>query len=102
MGDEQIETVMQALQFYWMSDEENCGEAVFNKWAEKHHMAFEDGFEFTEDNEGKLEYTVAHQDFVKLFENEIGQVIEKTGVDTPTFLEALKKDLDNEENQFYV
>ena len=58
-----IETVMARLEEFWMSDDENSGEAIFNKFAAEHANLFEGDYADAEHNDNKLEYTNVHKKF---------------------------------------
>ena len=51
---------MAEIEKFWMSDDENSGEAIFNNFAEKHAATFDGDYANIEDNDNKLEYTTAH------------------------------------------
>lgn len=54
MADEQIQQVMEKIENFYFEDNEEGGEQVFNKFAEKHASLFEEGCDATE-TENKLE-----------------------------------------------
>lgn len=57
MSDEQIvETCMNKIESFYFSDGEDSGEAIFNKFAEKHSALFAEACD-AEGMENKLEYT---------------------------------------------
>ena len=65
---ELVEKVMNKINEYYMS-EDNEAEKMFDEFAAKHADKFDDDFSTFEDgHEGKVEYTVAHQEFCKLFD----------------------------------
>ena len=55
-SEEQVQQIMSDIENFYFSDGEESGEAIFNRFAEKHHHMFEDGCD-AEKMENKLEYT---------------------------------------------
>ena len=51
-----IEKVMARVEQFYMGEGDDCGEAIFNKFAEQHAAIFEGDFEGDE-AEQKIEYT---------------------------------------------
>ena len=62
-NDEIIEKVMGELETFWMSDAEDAGEAIFNKFAEKYADKFDGDYDAPQDNDNKLEYTQIHKEY---------------------------------------
>ena len=54
---------MSELETFWMSDDEDAGEAIFNKFAEKYADKFEGDYDAPHDNDNKLEYTQIHKEY---------------------------------------
>ena len=55
MADDEIITkVMAAVESFYFDDGEDCGEKIFNEFAEQHHELFEDNCD-AEEMENKLE-----------------------------------------------
>ena len=54
-SSEVVSKVMEKVEEYYMSDDENSGEKVFFRFAEKHAHLFEGDFDAPEEVEGKLE-----------------------------------------------
>ena len=65
-----LQKVMEKIEHFYFEDGTECGEAIFNKFAEKHEKIFEDEFD-ADQGENKLEYTQAYEEFCKLFEDHI-------------------------------
>ena len=65
LSDQQkiIDDVVQELEVFWMSDEEDAGEAIFNKFAAKYHDKFDGNYDTPDDNDNKLEYTTIHKEY---------------------------------------
>ena len=58
-----IEKVMGELEVFWMSDDEDAGEAIFNKFAEKYADKFVGDYDSPQFNDNKLEYTEIHKEY---------------------------------------
>lgn len=54
MDDDKLQEIMQKIEEFYFEDGEESGEAIFNRFAEKHAHLFEAGFEARE-AENKLE-----------------------------------------------
>ena len=89
-GKEIVEKVMGEVEVFWMSDDENSGEAIFNKFAEKHAAVFDGAYADPENNDNKLEYTTAHKEFQQLYEAKIEELITAQGVQVVDFFTALE------------
>ena len=65
-----VEKVMTKVEEFYMGNDENSGEAIFNKFAEENKDVFnvDDDFANTEVVEGKLEWTEVHQKYVATLE----------------------------------
>ena len=81
---ETIEKVMSKVEQFYMGEGEECGEAIFNKFAEKHASLFEGDFE-GEDAEQKLEYTEVFNEYQQLFEGHIEKMITESDVSIQDF-----------------
>merc|ERR1712083_872756 len=76
-----VASVMQKVEDFYFSDEENGGEKMFNEFAAKHHEIFEADCD-AEDMENKLEYTQVYKEFCVLFETTIENLIKESGFST--------------------
>ena len=65
-----LEEIMDHVEDFYFGDDENSGEAMFAKFAEKHAPLFDDDCDAGE-TENKLEYTTVYQEFQLLFEKKI-------------------------------
>jgi len=54
MEESKLQEIMERIENFYFSDGEDSGEAIFNRFAEKHAHLFEDGFE-AQAAENKLE-----------------------------------------------
>ena len=55
VGKQIVEKVMEKVEEFYMADGDEGGEAIFNKFAEKHAHVFEGNYDNAEDNDNKLE-----------------------------------------------
>ena len=58
-----VEKVMGSVEEFYMSDGDEGGEAIFKKFAKEHVHVFEGDYEYAEDNDNKLEYTLVHKKY---------------------------------------
>ena len=58
-----IDDVIRELEVFWMSDDEDAGEAIFNKFAEKYCDKFDGDYDQPDQNDNKLEYTTIHKEY---------------------------------------
>ncbi|CDW78852.1 UNKNOWN [Stylonychia lemnae] len=92
MEESKLQEVMGRIEDFYFSDEEDSGEAIFNRFAEKHAHLFEAGFE-AKATENKLDLRA------KL----ILELIKDSGVSVEQFFEILKqKSETDEEAQIFV
>ena len=98
-----VEKVMEKINEYYMG-EDNSAEKKFDEFAAKHADKFDDDFAtYMDGHEGKLEYTEAYQDFQKMFEAEMEEIIKSADVSVEQFYAALKEASQKDESaQFYV
>ena len=54
---------MNKLEMFWMSEDEDAGEAIFNKFAEQHAHKFDGDYDAPDQNDNKLEYTTIHKEY---------------------------------------
>jgi len=54
MEEDKLSLVMDKIEEFYFGEDENSGEQVFNRFAEKHAHLFEDGF-YAQHGENKLE-----------------------------------------------
>mmetsp|Transcript_11717 Transcript_11717/g.8160 ORF Transcript_11717/g.8160 Transcript_11717/m.8160 type:complete len:83 (+) Transcript_11717:60-308(+) len=80
---------MEKIEHFYFEDGADCGEVIFNKFAEKHEKLFEEEFD-AESGENKLEYTQAYEEFCKLFEEHIEKIIKESNVTVEQFYDAIK------------
>ena len=87
-----------------MSDDDDAGEAIFNKFAEKHADKFDGDYAQPDQNDNKLGYTTVHKEYQTLFEEKMTAVIVKTGYTIEQFYQALQATKDGEESMasFYI
>ena len=64
-----VEEVMASIENFYFSDGPESGEAIFNKFAEKHQHLFAEDCDIL--TEQKLEYTQIFNEFQELFEKHI-------------------------------
>lgn len=57
MDSDKIQTIMDKIDEFYFGDDDNSGEEIFNRFAEKHSHLFEPGFN-AQDGENKLEYAL--------------------------------------------
>ena len=87
-----------------MGNEEDSGEALFNKFAEQYASTFD----VSEDQnltevEGKLEWTEIHKEYQQIFESKIENIIIESGVSVQDFFRALQSEKDDDPQcAFYV
>ena len=65
-----LETIMDQVEDFYFGDQEDSGQAMFARFAEKHAHLFSDDCD-AEASENKLEYTVVYQEFQQIFEKKI-------------------------------
>jgi hypothetical protein len=65
-----LETIMDQVEDFYFGDQEDSGQAMFARFAEKHAQLFADDCD-AEASENKLEYTVVYQEFQQIFEKKI-------------------------------
>ena len=58
-----IDDVIRELETFWMTDDEDGGEAIFNKFAEKYADKFDGDYDQPDQNDNKLEYTQIHKEY---------------------------------------
>lgn len=99
-----IDDVIRDLEVFWMAEDEDGGEAIFNKFAEQHAHKFEGDYASPDQNDNKLEYTAIHKEYQTMFEAKMTAVIEKTGYTVEQFYKALAATQDSEDSMasFYV
>ena len=71
---EVVEKVMAKVEEFYMGEDENSGEQIFNNWAANWASKFED-IQAMDQVEHKLEYTQAFEEYQKLFESHIERII---------------------------
>jgi hypothetical protein len=67
---DKLEEIMDHIENFYFGDDENSGEAMFAKFAEKHAHMFDDECDSL-NSEHKLEYTAVYEEFQQLFEQKI-------------------------------
>ena len=99
-----IDDVIRELEVFWMTDDDDGGEAIFNKFAEQHASKFEGDYDQPDQNDNKLEYTTIHKEYQTLFEGKMTDVITKTGYTVEQFYQALAATQNSEESMasFYI
>jgi hypothetical protein len=97
-----LEEIMDHVEDFYFGDDENSGEAMFARFAEKHAHLFSDELSAT-DAENKLEYTTVYQEFQQLFEKKVEgnisqifgykyiDLIQECGLSVDNFFELIKK-----------
>ena len=95
---------MENVEEFYMGNEEDSGEALFNKFAEQHASKFDiKEEENLMDVEGKLEWTAIHKEYQNMFESKIESIITNCGVSVQDFFKALQQEKDEDPQcAFYV
>ena len=70
---------MAKVEAFYMGEDEQSGEKIFNAFAAKHAALFEGEFH-EDDQEQKLEYTEVFNEYQKLFEGHIERMIQECDV----------------------
>jgi len=65
-----LEEIMDHVEDFYFGEDEDSGQAMFAKFAEKHADLFADECDAVA-NENKLEYTAVYQEFQELFEKKV-------------------------------
>ena len=94
---QRVERAMKRIEDFYFGDDEEAGERMFNKFAMKHAVHFAPGVA-AEEGENKLEYTIAYEEFVQVFEAKLEELISAEGISVPQFFEQLKKDANEDED----
>ena len=90
VSEEQVQQIMNDIEMFYFSDGDDSGEAIFNRFAEKHHESFEEGCDATQ-MENKLEYTQIYKEYQDLFESKIEEIIKRAAVDPEEFLKMMNE-----------
>jgi hypothetical protein len=67
---DKLEEIMDHVEDFYFGDDENSGQTMFAKFAEKHAHLFTDDCDASS-TENKLEYTAVYQEFQELFEKKV-------------------------------
>ena len=87
---EKMEMVMEKVNEWWLSSDDNSYESIFNKFAEAHADMFNiEDFEAAEHVEGNLEWTNVHKSYVQVIEKYIEKMIKECGISAEEFFGAL-------------
>ena len=92
------------MEEFWMSDAEDGGEAIFNKFAEKYADKFTGDYASPDQNDNSLEYTTIHKEYQTLFESKMEEIITSSGFSVEQFYKALAESQTSEESMssFYI
>ena len=63
MAEDKIQACIDKISDFYFGDSEDCGEALFKKFAETHKNKFLTEQDEIMENEHKLEYTEAYKEF---------------------------------------
>ena len=89
-SEEKMEMVMEKVNEWWLSSDDNSYESIFNKFAEAHADMFNiEDFEAAEHVEGNLEWTNVHKSYVQVVEKYIEKMIKECGISAEEFFGAL-------------
>ena len=97
-----MQEVMEKVESFYFDEGEDSGEQMFNRFAEKYAAIFEKDCDATT-MENKLEYTEAYNEYQKLFEKKIEEIIESCGMQADEFVKILQeKSKDDEDAEMFV
>lgn len=94
---DRMERAMSRIEDFYFDEDENGGEQLFKKFAERHLMHFHARINLYQE-ENKLEYTLAFQDFQNTFENKLEEIIISEGLTVSRFFELLKQHAGTDED----
>ena len=102
-----VQKVMEKVEEFYMGNEDDSGEALFNNFAEKHAEKFtvEEGQNLAdvENVEGKREWAGIFREYQQMFESKIEAIIIDCGVSVQDFFKALQSEKDEDPScEFYV
>jgi len=85
-----MERAMRKIEDFYFGDEEGTGEHMFNNFAQKHAHHFKPHMRVTEE-ENKLEHTLAYQEFQKIFEGKLEELVQSENLSVEEFYTELRK-----------
>ena len=94
---ERMERAMRKIEDFYFGEDENTGEQIFNTFARKYSHLFTAEMKVTE-NENKIEHTLAYQEFQKLFEEKLDELVRSEGMNVEEFFKILQAQAGDDED----
>ena len=95
---ERMEEAMRKIEDFYFGEEEDTGEQLFNNFAEKYAEQFAGFTKNVQQQEHKLEHTIAYQEFQQIFETKLDEIVSSCGLSVNVFFEQLQQDAQTDED----
>lgn len=93
----QVERAMRKIEDFYFGDEENTGEEIFNSFASKYANLFSAEMVVTE-SENRIEHTLAYEEFQKLFESKLDELIRSENITVEDFFKEIQMQANEDED----
>ena len=94
---ERMERAIRKIEDFYFGDDENNGEQMFNNFAHTYSHLFSADMTAT-DSENKIEHTLAYQEFQKMFEAKLDELVQSESLSVEEFFKELQSQAKEDED----